>query len=201
MVRHRLTHLLAVAVLTGTASLAAADDIFDLVPGGAPSAPAFDQDTPDTSAASAAGVQVTDAKLIYLRSNKMVIRGKFNITGRPHKWQYVYFELLDANGRQLQYADGKGVQKKWGSVFTPDNSGTVLYNDTRVAFELDDLRNISGLPRGTTTTVYVRMILWDPIAKQDLARGDSFKVAVQLTTDAYGNVVRISRAGGPTIGA
>jgi len=174
MIRQLLTLAVGFAVLAGVSSLVTADE--RTVP----------------PAVGSSGVKVTGTEVAYLDSNRMVIRGKAAITGRPHTWQSFYFELTDTNGRTLRFANGQGVQKRWGSVFTPDISGTVNYNDCRIEFNLRELRNIDSLPRNATVMVYVRMIVWDPVAKVDLAHGNSHRVAVNVTTDSFGNVVRLS---------
>jgi len=123
----------------------------------------------------------------------LVGRGAFAITGPPHRWYSVYFDVRqDAAPVRDPAAPDKDrhLLIYWGDIFTPENIETARYTDCRIGIPLEDLARLKILSKGKRTTLWVVCGIWDTEKKEFLGSGWGVRSPLIVTTDGAGNIVK-----------
>ncbi len=139
----------------------------------------------------AAEVNYLDTEVTHSDPAYLLVRGAFEITGLPHQWYAVYFQVrLDA-ATPLNEKGKEGFVRLWNNLFTPENMDTARYTDCRLDFQLKDIEAATNLPKGKRTVLWMVCDLWDLEKKEYIGSGWSARAPFIVTTDAAGKTTKV----------
>jgi len=129
--------------------------------------------------------------MIWSGKDYAVVRGAFEITGPPHRWYGVYFQLrLDA-ATPLNLKGKTGFVRFWNNIFTPENVAIARYTDCRVGIPVNEIASATNLPGGKRTVLWAVCDIWDDAAKTYIGSGWDVRSPLIVTTNEAGEVLNI----------
>ena len=143
--------------------------------------------------AISADVNYLHTKLTKASEVLLVGHGAFEISGPPHRWYSVYFDVrLDPDPVRDPTRDKKDSHflKHWGDIFTPENIETARYADCRVGIPLAELASLTNLFKGKRTVLWVVCDIWDAEKKEFLGSGWRVRSPLIVKTDGAGNIIQ-----------
>ncbi len=141
--------------------------------------------------AIATEVTYLDTEVTHPSPEALLVRGAFEITGPPHQWYGVYFQIrLDAS-TGLKEEGKEGFVRFWNNIFTPGNVETAQYTDCRIGFQLKDIEAATSLPKGKRTLLWMVCDIWDDQRDQYMGSGWSARAPFVVTTDASGKIIKV----------
>jgi len=145
------------------------------------------------SEAIAADVNYLQTRVTKASEDLLIGHGAFEISGLPHRWYSVYFDVrLDPNPVRNPTGEKKDkhLLKHWGDIFTPENIETARYADCRVGIPSTELANITNLPKEKRILLWVVCDIWDAEKKGFLGTGWGVRSPLIVKTDAAGNIIQ-----------
>lgn len=113
----------------------------------------------------------------------LIFRAGFEITGPPHRWYSVFFELREHQTVKLLAQDKQTWVSQWGQIFTPENIKTARYGDVRLAVPLKDIAAAIQLPPNKRTVLWLNCNLYDMDLETFLGDGQAPQTALIVSTD------------------
>ncbi len=141
-----------------------------------------------------ADVKYLDTKVTGSGEEYILGQGAFEITGAPHRWYTVFFQVrLDADTplKLKSEKEDKYLVQQWGGIFTPGNVETAQYTDCRIGLPLKEFESATNLPKGKRTLLWVVCDLWDDQNKKYIGSGWDVRAPLFLTTDRTGKVTKV----------
>ncbi len=143
---------------------------------------------------TATDVMYLQTKVTRSSEELLVGHGAFEISGPPHRWYGVYFQVrLDADTalRLESEKEDKYLIKHWGDIFTPENVVTARYTDCRAGIPVKEIASAANFPKGKRTALWVVCDVWDVETKKYIGSGWSVRAPLIVTRDKAGKIIGI----------